>query len=190
MQFTLTFEGNLAADSELRITESGKAICKFRVGHKTRRRNPAGEWVNGKTMWVTVTAWETLAERVAELFKGDTVIIDARDDLNAWAYLNQEHNTPAAQFQVTAVNVSLSLRFNGATSPRSHRRQRRRPLDRRRRHRDPRTRTRRPTRHPTAWRGRSPHRPAPHPRRLVIAAQRPSPLAPRSAETIEGRRRA
>jgi single-strand DNA-binding protein len=115
MQFTLTFEGNLAADPELRITESGKAVCKFRVGRNTRRRNPAGEWVNGNTMWVTVTAWETLAERVAELSKGDTVI-DARDDLNAWAYLNQEHNTPAAQIQVTAANVSLSLRFNGVTN--------------------------------------------------------------------------
>ncbi len=116
MQFTFTFEGNLAADPELRFTPTGKAICKLRVGHNTRRRNTAGEWVNGPTMWVTVTAWEVLAERAAELRKGDTVIIDARDDLAVWAYTNQENNAPAGQLQVTAANISLSLRFKSAQS--------------------------------------------------------------------------
>ncbi len=116
MQFTFTFEGNLAADPELRFTPTGKAICKLRVGHNTRRRNTAGEWVNGPTMWVTVTAWEVLAERAAELRKGDTVIIDARDDLSVWAYTNQENNAPAGQLQVTAANISLSLRFKSAQS--------------------------------------------------------------------------
>ncbi len=116
MQFTFTFEGNLAADPELRFTPTGKAICKLRVGHNTRRRTTAGEWVNGPTMWVTVTAWETLAERAAELRKGDTVIIDARDDLSVWSYTNQENNAPAGQLQVTAANISLSLRFKPAQS--------------------------------------------------------------------------
>jgi single-strand DNA-binding protein len=116
MQFTFTFEGNLAADPDLRFTPTGKAICKLRVGHNTRRRNTAGEWVNGTTMWVTVTAWEVLAERAAELRKGDTVIIDARDDLSVWAYTNQENNAPAGQLQVTAANISLSLRFKSAQS--------------------------------------------------------------------------
>ena len=116
MQFTFTFEGNLAADPELRITESGKAICRMRVGHNTRRRTTAGEWVNGPTMWVTVTAWETLAERAAELRKGDTVIVDARDDLSVWAYTHQANNAPAGQLQVTAANISLSLRFKPAQS--------------------------------------------------------------------------
>ncbi|MDP9792590.1 single-strand DNA-binding protein [Catenuloplanes nepalensis] len=116
MQFQLTFEGNLAEDAELRFTPGGKAICKLRVGHNTRRRNNAGEWVNGPTMWVTVTAWETLAERAAELRKGDTVVIDARDDLSIWSYMSQANNAPAGQLQVTAANISLSLRFNAAQS--------------------------------------------------------------------------
>jgi single-strand DNA-binding protein len=116
MQFTFTFEGNLAADAELRFTPTGKAICKLRVAHNTRRRNTTGEWIDGPTMWVTVTAWETLAERAADLRKGDTVIIDGRDDLSIWAYTNQENNAPAGQLQVTAANISLSLRFNGAQS--------------------------------------------------------------------------
>ena len=115
MLFNFTFEGNLADEPELRVSQSGKAVCKLRVGHNTRRRNTSGDWVNGPTMWVTVTAWESLAERLAEhLHKGDTIIVEARDDLSVWAYLHQGTDKPTGQLQVTAANVSLSLRFKGA----------------------------------------------------------------------------
>ncbi|MFF5230261.1 single-stranded DNA-binding protein [Dactylosporangium sp. NPDC000521] len=117
MLFNFSFEGNLAEAPELRFTPSGKAVAKMRVGHNTRRRNTAGEWVNGPTMWVTVTVWEDLAERVAEhLRTGDTVIVDCRDDLSVWAYHNQHTDKPAGQLQVTASNVALSMRFNAATA--------------------------------------------------------------------------
>ncbi|WP_051797579.1 single-stranded DNA-binding protein [Catenuloplanes japonicus] len=118
MLFNLTFEGNLAENPELRFTPSGKALCRLRVGHNTRRRTTGGEWVNGPTMWVTVTAWETLAERCAQLTKGDTIIVDARDDLAAWAFTAQNSDKPGAQLQVTAANIALSLRFNPAASSR------------------------------------------------------------------------
>ncbi|MFK3983074.1 single-stranded DNA-binding protein [Micromonospora sp. NPDC050397] len=120
MLFSFTFEGNLADEPELRYSPAGKAVCKLRVGHNTRRRTTAGEWVNGPTMWVTVTCWEALAERVAESAKkGDTVIVDARDDLTVWAYLNQTTEKPAGQLQVTAANVALSMRFAAAQSQRT-----------------------------------------------------------------------
>jgi single-strand DNA-binding protein len=117
MLFNFTFEGNLGDEPELRFTPTGKAVCKLRVGHNTRRRNTAGEWANGPTMWVTVTVWEALAEHVAtSLHKGDTVIVEGRDDLSVWAYLNQSTDKPAGQLQVSAANVARSLRF-GADKP-------------------------------------------------------------------------
>jgi single-strand DNA-binding protein len=118
MLFSFVFEGNLATDPELRFTPAGKAVCSMRVGHNTRRFDPAkGEWVNGQTMWVNVTAWEKLAERLAEsLRKGDTVIVETRDDLGARAYIPRDSDEPAASLQVTAANVSLSLRFKPANS--------------------------------------------------------------------------
>ncbi|WP_433616820.1 single-stranded DNA-binding protein [Dactylosporangium sp. CA-139114] len=119
MQFTFIFEGNLAEDPELRFTPGGKTVTKLRVGHNTRRRSASGEWTNGPTMWVTVTAWEGLAERAAEWRKGDTVVVNARDDLSVWAYLNQANEKPGGQLQVTAENLSLSARFDGATSTRA-----------------------------------------------------------------------
>lgn len=121
MQFTFTFEGNLGSAPELRVTPSGVAVAKMSVGHNTRRRNAAGEWVNGDPIWIDVTCWRDLAERVANLSKGDTVIVDARDDLSAWAFLAQATNKPAARLQVTANNVAVSMRFADATSNRTTR---------------------------------------------------------------------
>jgi single-strand DNA-binding protein len=121
MQFTFALEGNLGSAPELRVTPSGVAVAKMSVGHNTRRRNQAGEWVNGPTLWIDVTCWRELAERVANLKRGDTVIVEARDDLAAWAYLNQTTSKPAARLQVTANNVAVSMRFAEATANRSTR---------------------------------------------------------------------
>ncbi|GAA2522690.1 single-stranded DNA-binding protein [Pilimelia columellifera] len=121
MQFTFNFEGNLGADPELRVTPSGVMVAKMSVGHSTRRRTTAGEWENGPTVWVEVTCWRELAERVSQLKRGDTVIVDARDDLAAWAYTNQGSGKAAAKLQVTANNVAVSMRFAEAQALRKQR---------------------------------------------------------------------
>jgi single-strand DNA-binding protein len=119
MQFDLTIEGNVAEAPELRFTPSGKALCKFRLGHNTRRRTAAGEWVDGPTIWFTVAVWEALAERVAEsIRKGDTVTVQSRSDLSVFAYINQTSGKAAGELQISAANVALSLRFNTAGSHR------------------------------------------------------------------------
>jgi single-strand DNA-binding protein len=121
MQFTFTFEGNLGDAPELRVTPSGVTVAKMSVGHNTRYRTADGTWADGKTTWITVTCWRQLAERVANLKKGDTVIVDARDDLAAWAYTVQATGKPAARLQVTASNVAVSMRFADAASQRTPR---------------------------------------------------------------------
>lgn len=113
MLFNFEFEGNLAADAELKVTDAGKAYCQLKIGHTTRRRNRDGDWENGPTMWVAVTAWDGLAERCAELKKGNTVVVHARD-LQTWAYLRNDNGEPGALLEVNAANVALSLRFKGA----------------------------------------------------------------------------
>jgi single-strand DNA-binding protein len=114
MEFVLRVEGNLAEDAELRITDSGRSVCRLRVAHNRRRRDNDGEWQNAPALWVDVTAWGELAERCAHLRKGDTVIVTGRDDLRAWPFVRQEDQTPDARLQVTAANVALSLRFRSA----------------------------------------------------------------------------
>ncbi|MEV6965178.1 single-stranded DNA-binding protein [Hamadaea sp. NPDC051192] len=116
MLYTFTIEGNLTADPELRHTDSGLAVAQFRMVYNSRRRDANGEWVDGKSVWITVTCWRQLAERVATLRRGDTVIIDAADDLRAEAYGG------GANLRVTANNVALSMRWAGASSHRNARR--------------------------------------------------------------------
>ncbi|MEV8509678.1 single-stranded DNA-binding protein [Actinoplanes sp. NPDC051475] len=113
-QFTLTFEGNLAAKPELEYTATGQALCRLRVAHN-RRRKTEGQWVDTTPMWAQVTVWGELAERCAELGKGDTVTVNARDDLNVWPFIRQD-GTAGGVLEVTAENVALSMRFAGAQS--------------------------------------------------------------------------
>ncbi|MFF5085428.1 single-stranded DNA-binding protein [Actinoplanes sp. NPDC000266] len=111
-QFIFQFEGNLAFDPELDFTKSGKAVCRLRVVHNRRRRNAEGQWEDAAPMFVAVSAWGDLAERCAELEKGNTVNIDARD-VDVWPFLRQD-GTPGAILQANASNVALSMRFTGA----------------------------------------------------------------------------
>ena len=111
--FTLSFEGNLAAKPELEVTASGQTLCRLRVAHNRRRRTSEGQWVDTTPMWVQVTVWGELAARCAELNKGDTVVVNARDDLNVWPF-NRQDGTPGGVLEVTADNVAVSMRFTGA----------------------------------------------------------------------------
>jgi single-strand DNA-binding protein len=71
--------GNLVADPELRFTPAGHAVCKMRVACNDRRQNPQGEWVDGDTTFLDLTAWKLKAEACAEQFtKGSKVIVTGR----------------------------------------------------------------------------------------------------------------
>jgi single-strand DNA-binding protein len=115
MLFTFMIEGNLGEDPELRVTRDGKNVAQLRVG-RTSRRVKDGEWVDAHTTWVTVTAWEGLAERCMSLKKGDTVIVTGRDDLRPWAFTRRDNGEADAALQVTASNIALSMRFKSAES--------------------------------------------------------------------------
>lgn len=115
MLFTFMIEGNLGENPELRKTRDGKNVAQLRVG-RTSRRVRDGEWVDAHTTWVTVTAWEELAERCMSLKKGDTVVVTGRDDLRPWAYTRRADGEAAAELQVTASNIALSMRFKSAES--------------------------------------------------------------------------
>lgn len=70
--------GRLAAPPELRFTQSGKAVCSMRIVFSKRRKNEnTQEWEDVGTLWVDATAWEKLAENIAEsrLDKGSEVLV-------------------------------------------------------------------------------------------------------------------
>ena len=63
---TVTFEGNLAADPELRFTPTGKQLAELRVLVNARHQNDAGEWEDAEPTRHRVTCFGTLAENVTE----------------------------------------------------------------------------------------------------------------------------
>jgi single-strand DNA-binding protein len=76
MRTTVTFEGNLADDPQVRFTPSGKPITEMTVLVNARRQNSDGEWVDAEPTRHVVRAFRTLAENIVEsLAKGDRVFV-------------------------------------------------------------------------------------------------------------------
>lgn len=76
---TIQIDGRLVADSELRFTQSGKAVCSFRVAASDSKKDDAGNWQTTEQIFVSVSLWEAEAEAAAEVLqKGDQVIVTGR----------------------------------------------------------------------------------------------------------------
>ena len=86
MRTTVTFEGNLAADPELRYTASGKQVVEFTVLVNERRLNTdTGEWEDGEPTRHRVKAFKQLGENIAEsLRKGDRVFVHGTITTEVW----------------------------------------------------------------------------------------------------------
>jgi len=109
--FQFVVEGNLASQPRLATSKSGHPVCVVRVLHNSRYRK-GNEWVEGRTVAVDLVCWRDLAERVAALNKGDTIVAEVADDL----YIDTNGRYPA--LQATARNVAVSMRWHAATSHR------------------------------------------------------------------------
>ncbi|MGW4876573.1 single-stranded DNA-binding protein [Streptomyces sp. NPDC004262] len=76
----ITVVGNLVDDPELRFTQSGAAVAKFRIASTPRVFNrETNEWKDGDSLFLTCSVWRQAAENVAEsLTKGMRVILQGR----------------------------------------------------------------------------------------------------------------
>lgn len=112
--------GNLVADPELRFTASGKPVATFRVASTTRRLNPkTNEWENGDSTFLTCTAWERMAENVAEsLQRGMAVIVVGKLKQRNYETKDGEKRTV---FEVLADAVGPDLRNASAKITRTER---------------------------------------------------------------------
>ncbi len=80
----VTLIGNLGADPEVRFSQAGKQVTKFRVACNNRRRGPDGEWQD-HTEWFGVSAFGRQAEVAAELLhKGSRVYVEGRLESRVW----------------------------------------------------------------------------------------------------------
>lgn len=105
----MTVSGRLAADPELKFTQSGKAVTRIRVVASDRVKD-GNDWKDGDTLWISVTCWDRLAENVAESTKkGDLVIVTGRLLTEEWT--DREGNKRSAiTMKAEAVGADLTFR--------------------------------------------------------------------------------
>jgi single-strand DNA-binding protein len=118
MSTTITTEGNLTADPELRFTKTtGQAVCTIRLAVSSRRKNMDGEYEDTPAVFYEATCWGQLAEHLAEsAAKGDRVLVHGTTYDEEWTA--REGGTRIKHvLQVTAVGVSL--RYATATMHRA-----------------------------------------------------------------------
>jgi single stranded DNA-binding protein len=107
MSTTITAEGNLVAEPDLRFAKTtGQAVCNLRIAVSTRRKNIDGEYEDTPAVFFDATCWGALAEHVAELHKGDRVVVHGITYDEEWT--DREGATRIKHvIQVSAVGVSL-----------------------------------------------------------------------------------
>lgn len=76
---TITIEGRIVADPDLRFTPSGQAVANLRVAASESKKDEAGNWIDGDKLFVNVAVWKEAGEAVAEhCRKGDKVTVTGR----------------------------------------------------------------------------------------------------------------
>ncbi|GEM47754.1 single-stranded DNA-binding protein [Deinococcus cellulosilyticus] len=75
--------GNLGRKPELRYTPSGDAVVGFSIAVSESWKGRDGNWQE-KTHWLDINAWRELAELVANLDKGDSVLVHGRIKNETW----------------------------------------------------------------------------------------------------------
>ncbi|WP_051111867.1 single-stranded DNA-binding protein [Sciscionella marina] len=79
-QTVLTVVGNVATEPVLRKTAEQIPVANFRLASTERRFDKElGQWVDGDTLFIAVTCWRKLAERVGETLRtGDPVLVTGK----------------------------------------------------------------------------------------------------------------
>ncbi len=108
MSTTITTEGNLTADPELRVTKTtGQAVCTVRLAVSSRRKNLDGEYQDTPPMFYEATCWGALAEHATDsLSKGDRILVHGSAHDEEWT--DRDGRTRVKHvLQVTAIGASL-----------------------------------------------------------------------------------
>jgi len=76
--------GRLVREPELRYTQQGKPVTKFRLATDRNYKDSLGNWQK-ETLFIDITTWGELAERVhSQLRKGSPVIVQGYLRMREW----------------------------------------------------------------------------------------------------------
>jgi len=103
-----TVVGNVITDVKQRRITDGTRVASFRVASNERRFDKETQsWINGDTLYVSVTCWRKLALGVAaSLTKGDPVVVTGR--LFTRGYEIEGQKRSVTELEAFAVGPDLS----------------------------------------------------------------------------------
>lgn len=115
-KISINIAGNLVADPELSVGESGVAHAKLRVAVNQRIQGSDGTWHDGEPVFHNVSAFRALAENTASsLRKGDPVTVAG--ELEFRSYEKDGERREARR--IVADTIGPDLRFGTAVYQRT-----------------------------------------------------------------------
>lgn len=70
----VTVQGNVTKDPDLKFTPTGMAVTTITVAAGERKKDAAGNWVNGDTTFLDCTVWGETAEMVCDSVNKGTAV--------------------------------------------------------------------------------------------------------------------
>lgn len=111
---TITATGNVAADPELRYTQSGKAATTVRILCNESRKKPEGGYETVSTTGLDAQFWETDAQQVADhIRKGDYVTVTGQLTVR---HYDKQDGSKGTAVEVKYPRISKGLPKAGATT--------------------------------------------------------------------------
>jgi single-strand DNA-binding protein len=100
---TVILLGNCGKDPEIRYTASGKPVAKLSLAINESFKDGKGEWQE-RTHWVSIVAWQRLAEIVGEYVeKGTRLYVQGRLNTDSW----EDRNTGQKRSRILVVAQKL-----------------------------------------------------------------------------------
>ena len=105
----VTVVGTLVSDMRpRRVGPDGTLVLNFRVACNERRFDKSSEsWVDGESLYLSVSCWRRLAENAASLVKGDPVIVRGKLRTREWS-TEQGERRSVVELEATAVGPDLA----------------------------------------------------------------------------------
>ena len=100
---TVAVVGNITSDPEVLFSKSGLPITRFSVAQNV------GEGENRRASYYDVTCFDSTAQNVAKLVKGDRVVVMGRLDFQEW--VDQKTNNRRTKVAVVADTVGADMRW-------------------------------------------------------------------------------
>lgn len=93
---TIQGQAGVLTEPSLRFTSNNKPVANVRIAFNDSRYNDqTRQWENTKSFYVDCTAWDHVAERLAEHIRmGDQVYVEGRLETEEWEKDGQKRSKP------------------------------------------------------------------------------------------------